>query len=87
MEKKTLLANNDLRHEYGLGRDLSTQLARLLPHVKTGRAGRGDKLLIRRVDIERLIGRAMEERRDLWEISRSFTPQALAEWLEGERLN
>lgn len=80
---KHLLNNADLRQEYGLGRDLATQVARLLPHVKTGRAGRGEKLLVKRGDFEALIHRAAEERRDLWELTRDFTPDTLREWLTG----
>lgn len=80
---KHLLSNADLRQEYGLGRDLATQVARLLPHVKTGRAGRGDRLLVKREDFEALIHRAAEERRDLWELARDFTPDTLRVWLAG----
>lgn len=81
--EKHLLSNADLRQEYGLGRDLATHVARLLPHVKTGRAGRGEKLLVKRRDFETLIHRAAEERRDLWELVRDFTPDTLRDWLHG----
>jgi len=81
--EKHLLSNADLRQEYGMGRDLATRVARLLPHVKTGRAGRGDRLLVRRSDFDQLIHRATEEQRDLWELVRDFTPDTLREWLAG----
>ena len=39
--KKALLANRDLRLEYGFGRDhdLATKLGLLLPHIQLGAAG------------------------------------------------
>lgn len=80
---KSLLANNDLRAEYGLGRDLATRVARLLPHVKAGRSGRGERLLVKRGDFERLIDRAAAERRDLWELAKEHTPESLQAWLSG----
>ena len=79
---KQLLSNADLRQQYGLGRDLATQVARLLPHVKTGRSGRGERLLVRRSDFDHLINRAAEEQRDLWELVRDFTPERLRRWLD-----
>lgn len=78
---KQLLSNSDLRQQYGLGRDLATQVARLLPHVKTGRSGRGERLLVRRSDLDQLIHRASEEQRDLWELVRDFTPEELRSWM------
>ena len=38
---------------------------------------------MKRGDFEALIHRAAEERRDLWELTRDFTPDTLREWLTG----
>lgn len=78
---KELINIATLRHEYGLGRDLATRFARLLPHIKTGRSGRGERLLVRRADFERLISRAATERVDLWQLARQSTPESLQTWM------
>ena len=84
--EKQLLSNSDLRQQYGLGRDLATHVARLLPHVKTGRSGRGERLLVRRTDFDLLIQRASDEQRDLWELVRDFTPEVMRRWLAADPL-
>lgn len=78
-----LLSVADIRKNLGLGRDLTTALVRLLPHITLGKSGRGDRRLVRRADLDRLLARAAEERRDLWELVRDFTPDTLREWLAG----
>lgn len=84
MNRKALLGNTDIRADYGLGRDLATRLARLLPHIKAGRSGRGDIVLVKREDLERLLNRAKAERLDLWDLSRTHTPESFEAWLNGE---
>ncbi|WP_425146173.1 hypothetical protein [Deinococcus sp.] len=80
--QKILLANTDLRFEYGLGRDLATRLGLLLPHVRVGTVGRGEKRLVRREDIDRLMQRAAQENVELWELAKGHTPETLQVWLE-----
>ncbi|WP_146202822.1 hypothetical protein [Deinococcus irradiatisoli] len=81
---KELLGVADIRNNLGLGRDLTTALVRLLPHITLGRSGRGDRRLVRRADLDLLLRRATEEQRDLWELSRDFTPDTLRAWLGNE---
>ncbi|GGM02506.1 hypothetical protein [Deinococcus aerophilus] len=78
---KTLLSVDLLRQDYGLGRDLATHFVRLLPHIKMGRRGCGERLLIKRADFEHLIDRAAAERVDLWRLARQHTPETLQAWL------
>jgi len=80
--KKALLANRDLRLEYGFGRDLATKLGLLLPHVRLGTTGRGEKRLVRREDVDRLIDRASQEGSDLWGLTRTHTPESLQIWMQ-----
>ena len=80
--KKALLANRDLRLEYGFGRDLATKLGLLLPHVRLGITGRGEKRLVRREDVDRLISRASQEGADLWGLARMHTPETLQAWMQ-----
>lgn len=77
----------DIRKNLGLGRDIATELVRLLPHVTLGRSGRGEKRLVRRADLDLLIHKAMQEKRDLWEMVRDFTPERLRRWLGAEGMN
>jgi len=79
-----LLGVADLRERYQMGRDLAAELLRLMPHIKLGKKGRGDRLVVRRADFDALIQRATEEQRDLWELTRDFTPDTLREWLAGD---
>lgn len=78
-----LLTVNAIREHYGLSRNLTHDLLPLMPHVKIGRAGRGERLMVRRADIERLLARAAEEQRDLLDLVRDFTPDTLRVWLAG----
>ncbi|MFT2720720.1 hypothetical protein ACMT4L_12010 [Deinococcus sp. A31D244] len=83
-----LLTVNDIRKLSGLGRNLSHDLARLMPHLKVGRAGLGERLLVRRDDFDRLLLRASQERRDLLELVRDFTPDDLQAWMNaGQGVN
>lgn len=82
---KTLLSVASLREEYGFGRDLASLLVKLLPSVRIGHSGRGERLLVRRTDIERLIEKAIKERRTLWDIARNSTPATLEAWLQADR--
>ena len=84
---KELVGVADIRTHFNLGRDLATELVRLLPHVTLGRSGRGEKRLVRRTDFDLLISKAMSEERDLWELVRDFTPERLRRWLGSEALN
>lgn len=83
LARKELLGVADLRHEYGLGRDLASQLIRLLPHIKVGKAGCGDRLMVRRCDIDRLCEVSSRTHLSLWAVARDFTPATLAEWMRG----
>ena len=83
--KKSMLANRDLRLEYGLGRDLATKLAQLLPHVRMGAMGRGEKRLVRREDVDRLILRATLDGADLWELAKTHTQESLQAWMQDTR--
>ena len=83
--QKALLANRDLRLEYGLGRDLATKLGQLLPHVRMGSMGRGEKRLVRREDVDRLILRATLEGADLWELAKTHTQESLQTWMQDTR--
>jgi hypothetical protein len=78
-----LLGVADIRKNYNLGRDLTTELMLLLPHIVLGQRGRGDRRVVRRSDFDRLIERAAEERRDLRDFSSAFTPDTLRAWLVG----
>lgn len=81
-DKKTL-ANGDIRQQYGLGRDLTTEVMQLLPHITLGRTGRGMKRLVKREDIETLLERAIEEGVDLWQLVRKHkgSPKNLWAWM------
>ncbi|GGR22558.1 hypothetical protein GCM10008957_38240 [Deinococcus ruber] len=83
--QKTLLANRDLRLEYGFGRDLATKLGLLLPHVRIGAMGRGEKRLVRREDVDRLIDRAAQDGADLWELAKTHDPASLQTWMQAQR--
>ena len=83
--KKALLANRDLRLEYGLGRDLATRLGLLLPHVRLGATGRGEKRLVRREDVDRLIDRAAQDGADLWQLARTHDQVSLQAWMQDAR--
>lgn len=76
-----LLGNRNVREKYAFGRDLSTRIISLLPHVMVGRAGRGKRRLIKEEDLEQLIARAAEEGVDLWQLVRTHTPESLKCWL------
>ncbi|WP_019587581.1 hypothetical protein [Deinococcus apachensis] len=78
-----LLSAADIRKQTGFGRDLTFALMEKMPHVTLGKSGRGDRRLVRRADLDLLLVRAAEERRDLWELARDFTPDTLREWLVG----
>ncbi|PJI53928.1 hypothetical protein CTI14_21820 [Methylobacterium radiotolerans] len=79
--RKELLPIESVRQEFSLGRDLASHLVKLLPHVKVGRSGRGERLLVRREDLNRLLEKAAREDRTLWSIARTYTPDTLREWL------
>lgn len=83
--RKELLSVTNLRGEYGLGRDLASRLVKLLPNVKIGASGCGERLLVRRQDLDRLLDKAAREGCTLWDIARSHTPQTLGTWLGAER--
>jgi|GEM_PF-3908877 len=78
----SLLGVEDLRTDYRLGRDLAFKLAQTLPHVITGRAGRGERRLVRREDMDRLIAAAARVGVSLWSIVREHDAGSLAAWLE-----
>ncbi len=82
LARKELLTVADLRREYGFGRDLSSQLIRLLPHIKVGAAGCGDRLLVRRDDIDQLCRASSKSGTSLWHIVREFSPTSLTVWLK-----
>lgn len=82
---RELLSVAGLRSEYGLGRDLAAHLIKLLPHIKVGSSGCGDRLLVRRQDLDRLLEKTAREGPALWEIVRSHTPETLDAWLSAER--
>ena len=85
--QKELVGVADLRTHFNLGRDLATELVRLLPHITLGKSGRGEKRLVRRADFDLLIHKAMQEERDLWEMVRDFTPERLRRWLGAAGMN
>lgn len=82
LHRKELLTVADLRREYGFGRDLSSQLIRLLPHIKVGAAGYGERLLVRRDDIDQLCTASSKSGTSLWQIVREYTSASLAVWLK-----
>ena len=63
---QTLLGIGDIRAEYSFGRDLATLLAENMPHIIVGRAGKGPRRLVHRVDFERVLACASAEQVDLW---------------------
>lgn len=79
--RKELLTVNDLRQIYGLGRDLATALIRLLPHIKVGASGCGERLMVRRQNLDRLLEASSKTKLSLWEIARNLTPDSLQAWL------
>lgn len=81
---KALLTNKDLRRDYGLGRDICSQLLKVLPHVCLGYAGAGQRRMVRREDVEELLKRAAKEGADLWQLVRQHTPESLIAWLNSE---
>ena len=58
--EKRLLAIEDLRAEYGLGKGTAYMLVALLPHVKVGK-----RTLFRREDLEGFLERAAAEGLDI----------------------
>jgi hypothetical protein len=65
---KRMLDSNDLRQEYGFGRDLALALLKRLPHVSTGTSGKNAKLLVHRNDLEAFLNYARFHRADLWKL-------------------
>lgn len=81
--QKDLLGAADIRKRTGLGRDLTFALMEKMPHITTGKAGHGTVRVVRSTDLDLLLARAAEERRDLWQIARDFTPDTLRDWMRG----
>lgn len=85
-----LLSVDGLRREFGLGRDLSLHLVKLLPHIKVGQSGqggRGEKLLVRRSDVAGLMAMVIKEKRTLWRMVRTSTPESFQAWLNSQKGN
>lgn len=60
MEYKLLLTAENVRKEYGIGRDTAYRLVKRLPHVRVGQV-----LMVRRADLEEYLAQAARERRDI----------------------
>lgn len=69
---------------------MAYHLVKLLPHIKVGRSGPGgcgEKLLVRRSDVAWLIVKVIEDKRTLWQIVRTSTPESFGAWLNSQKIN
>ena len=73
--QKELLSVSDVQDEFGLGRDLTLEICKRLPHLYVGRRG----LRILRTDIVRLLSQASREQADLWQVVKE-QPVLIAQW-------
>jgi hypothetical protein len=71
-QSKKMLDSNDLRQEYGFGRDLALALLKRLPYVSTGTSGKNAKLLVHRNDLEAFLNYARFHRADLWKLVKEY---------------
>jgi hypothetical protein len=61
VHKRELLTVEDVRVEYGLGRELVRRLVQRLPHIRAG-----SKYLVRRLDLDAYLQDASRRNGDLW---------------------
>jgi len=76
-----LVGVKELAQRYGLSKDTARSLLLLLPHVKAGRSGRGERILGRPTDFEQLITKATHDQCDLQVLIQQHTPDSMRTWL------